>query len=211
MKSSTIRKCIKRFFKWVNHVSIYRPRSRGHLASSKRSLGCFFTKESGENTFSHEPQQFCMMVQSGGSISIIFVFLERFTWLCENFTWSCEIAFHFSLSMLQPKPILFHFAWPCEIFAWSCEIEKHAFSTPLCNFSNFFLLIPLQLPSNQLQISVQTDCIAYFIMHLDHHQLYLFSSILIHLFCHQFIKIIPWNDSKTSSNLLVTLARAIIY
>ena len=123
------------------------------------------------------PQQFRIMVRSGKSISFIFIFLEHFAWLCENFAWSCEIAFHFSLSMLQPTPILFHFSWLCENFAWSCEIEKHAFSTPLCNFSHFFLLIPLQLPPNQLQIPFPTDCIAFFIMHLDHHQLYLFSSI----------------------------------
>ncbi|RVW61033.1 hypothetical protein CK203_045826 [Vitis vinifera] len=32
-----------------------RPRSSGHLASSKRSSGGFFIKESGENAFSHEP------------------------------------------------------------------------------------------------------------------------------------------------------------
>ena len=51
------------------------------------------------------------------------------------------------------------------------------FSTPFCHFFHFFLLIPLQLPPNQLQIPIQTDCIASFIMHLDHHQLYLFSSI----------------------------------
>ncbi|KAL6345470.1 hypothetical protein AAG906_017190 [Vitis piasezkii] len=31
------------------------PRSSGHLASSKRSSGGFFIKESGENAFSHEP------------------------------------------------------------------------------------------------------------------------------------------------------------
>ena len=68
------------------------------------------------------------------------------------------------------KPILFH-------FAWSCEIEKHVFSTPLCNFSHFFIFnLPLP-PSIQLQIPIQIDCIASFIMHLDHHQLYLFSSI----------------------------------
>ena len=110
------------------------------------------------------------MVRSGGSLSIIFVFLERFAWLCENFAWSCEIAFHFPLSMLQPTPIVFH-------FAWSCEIEKHAFSTPLCNLSHFFIFNPPLPPSIQLQIPIQTDCISSFIMHLDHHLLYLFSSI----------------------------------
>ena len=78
---------------------------------------------------------------------------------------------------LQPKSPLVHFARLCKFFACSCKIEKHGFSTSFCHFSHFFLLIPLQLPPNQLQILVQTDCIASFIMHLDHHQLYLFSSI----------------------------------
>ena len=50
---------------------------------------------------------------------------------------------------------------------------------------------------NYLQILIQTDCIASFIMHLDHHRFICFFN-LIHLFCHQFIKNIPWNDSKTS-------------
>ena len=111
-----------------------------------------------------------MMVRSGKSISFIFIFLERFTWLC-------EIAFHFSLSMLQPTLIIFHFAWLCENFAWSCEIEKLAFSTPLCNFSHFFVFNPPPPPSIQFQSLVQTNYITSFIVYLDYHQLYLFSSI----------------------------------
>ena len=47
------------------------------------------------------------MVRSGKSISLYFVFLERFAWLCEIFAWSYKIAFYFSLSMLQPS--LFYF------------------------------------------------------------------------------------------------------
>ena len=100
-----------------------------------------------ENTFSHEPQQFRTMVRSGGSIGIIFVFLERFAWLFKNFAWS-----------------------------W-CEIEKHAFSTPLYNFSHFFIFNPPPPPSIQLQSLVQTNYITSFIVYLDHHQLYLFSLI----------------------------------
>ena len=162
MESSTIMKNQK-ILEWVNLVSIYRPRSSGHLASSKRFSGGFFITKSRENTFSHESQQFCMMVRSGRSIKIIFVFLERFAW-------SCKISFHFSLSMLQPKPILFH-------FAWSCEIEKHVFSTPLCNFSRFFIFNLFPPPSIQLQSLVQTNYITSFIVYLDHRQLYLLSSI----------------------------------
>ena len=83
------------------------------MASSQRSSRGFFIKESGENTFSHEPQQFRMMVRSGGSISIIFVFLERFAWLCENFAWSCEIQKHvfrllFAISLISSFLIHLH-------------------------------------------------------------------------------------------------------
>ena len=42
-----LEKC-KKVFKWVNQVFIYRPRSSGHLASSKRSSGGFFTKKLGK-------------------------------------------------------------------------------------------------------------------------------------------------------------------
>ena len=96
-----------------------------------------------------------MMVRSGKFISFIFIFLKRFAWLWENFSWSCEIAFHFSLSMLQPTPLLFHFAWLCENFAWSCEIENHAIPVPLCNFFHFFMFNPSPPPSIKLQSLVQ--------------------------------------------------------
>ena len=76
-----------------------------------------------------------------------------------------------------------------QIFFWSishdCANFPHVhakwkntvFQLFFCHFFHFFLLILLQLPPNQLQIPIQIDCIASFIMHLDHHQLYLFSSI----------------------------------
>ena len=104
-----------------------------------------------------------MMVWSGKSISFIFVLLERFAWLCENFAWSCKIAFHFSLSMLQPTSFLFHFALLCKNFAWSCEIEKHAISTLLCNFSHFFIFNPSPPPLIKLQSLVQVHFLFLFI------------------------------------------------
>ena len=105
------------------------------------------------------------MVRSGESISIIFVFLEHFAWLCENFAWSCEINFHFFLFVLQPKPILFHFSRLCEFSACSCEIEKHDFPTSFCHFSHFFLLNPPPSPSIQLQSLVQVHCL-FLIIHI---------------------------------------------
>ena len=59
--------------------------------------------------FHMSPQQFRMMVRSGKSISFIFVFLERFAWLCENFAWLCEITFHVSLVCCsQAYSVSFH-------------------------------------------------------------------------------------------------------
>ena len=58
-------------------------------------------------------------------------------------------------------------------FAWSCEMEIHNFSLIFFISSIFFFWIHL----NHLQIPFKTNCITYFIMYLDLHQLYLFSSI----------------------------------
>ena len=55
------------------------------------------------------------------------------------------------------------FVWPCENFASSCEIEKHAFSTPLCNFSYFFIFNPSSPPSIKLQSLVQVHFLFLFI------------------------------------------------
>ena len=107
LKSSTIRKIYQKF---LNESITFLFIGQGqkdtwhHLrslpdASSSRNLE--------KNAFSHEPQQFRMMMRSGKSISCIFVLLERFAWLCEIFAWSYKIAFYFSLSMLQPS--LFYF------------------------------------------------------------------------------------------------------
>ena len=186
LESSTIRN-VSKVLKWVNEVSIYRPRSSGHLASFKRSSGGFFIKKSRKYAISHELQQFRTIVQSGKSVSTIFVFLERFAW-------SFKINFHFSLGVLQPKSILFQFARLCEFFACSCEIEEHGFSIPFCNFSHFFILIPLQPPPNPNPNRLH--CFFYYAFGSSS-TLFVFFN-LIHLFCHQFIKNIPWNDSKTS-------------
>ena len=176
LESSTIRN-VSKVLKWVNQVSIYRPRSSGHLASSKRSSGGFFIKKSGKDAILHELQQFCTIMWSWKSINTIFVFLERFAWLC-------EINFHFSPGVLQPKSILFQFARLCEFFACSCEIEKHGFSTPFCNFSHFFILIPPPNPNpNRLH------CFFHYAFGSSS-TLFIFFN-LIHLFCHQFIKNIP--------------------
>ena len=68
------------------------------------------------------------------------------------------------------KPILFHFAWLCENFAWlcenfawSCKIEKHAFLTPLYNFSHFFIFNPPPPPSIKLQSLGQVHFLFLFI------------------------------------------------
>ena len=109
--------------------------------------------------------------------------LDHFTWLCEIFAWLCEI-----------------FAWLCEIFAWSCEISlaillclqhnstfwsiSHSHANGNIWFLSFLLsFIPFpssdstSTTSKSTQILVQTNCITSFLMHLDHHQHYLFSLI----------------------------------
>ena len=73
----------------------FRPRSSGHLASSKRFFGGLFTKKSRKNAILHELQQFRTIVRSGKFISTIFAYLEHFAWLCKSFAWSCEINFLF--------------------------------------------------------------------------------------------------------------------
>ena len=99
---------------------------------------------------------------------------------------------------LQHKCLLVHFAWLCEIFAWSCEMEIHNFSTPFCHFFNFFLLNPPQPYPNQT-LNLGPNQLHYLFHYAFESSTTLFVIFnLIHLFCHQFIKIIPWNDSKTS-------------
>ena len=85
----------------------FRPRSSGHLASSKRFFGGLFTKKSRKNAISHKLQQFRTIVRSGKFISTIFAFLEHFAWLCKIFAWSCEISFHFSLLSCSQNPFCF--------------------------------------------------------------------------------------------------------
>ena len=55
----------------------------------------------------------------------------------------------FPLSCSQ-NSFLVHFARRWEFFSCSCEIEKHSFSSLFYLSFHFFLLIPLQLPPNQL-------------------------------------------------------------
>ena len=129
---------------WVNQVSIYRPRSSGHLASSRRSSEGFFTKESGENTVSHKPQQVRTIVRNRECISTDFVFLEHFAWLCENFACSCEIEKHvffqllFSISPISSFLIhLHHLQFSSK--AWSKCISSSSSST-LCPSSIPFFI-----------------------------------------------------------------------
>ena len=156
-------------FKWVNHVSIYRPRSRGHLASSKKSSGGFFIKESREKAFSHELLAISHDSAKWKIYQPHFRLAGAFRMTVRKFRMVVRNHFSHCPYVLQPTPILFH-------FAWLCEIEKYVFSTPLCNFSHFFIFNPSPPPSIKLQSLVQVHFIASFIMHLDHHQLHLFSS-----------------------------------
>ena len=134
-------------------------------ASSPRNL-----EFSNNMAISHELQQFRMFVRSQKCINTNFHLFGAFCMTVRTFCMVMRNQFSLLPFSCSQNPPLVH-------FACSCEIEKYGFSTFFCHFSHFSFLIPLQLPPNQLQIPVQTDCIASFIMHLDHHQLYLFSSI----------------------------------
>ena len=123
-------------------VFIYRPRSSGHLASSKRYSGDFFIKESGENAFSHEP----LAISHDGAKWKVHQLHFRLPGAFRMTVWKFLMVMrnHFSRfpCVLQPnlfcfishdyakishghakslftfplcaatKPILFHFAWP---------------------------------------------------------------------------------------------------
>ena len=167
------------------------------MTSSKRSSGGFFTKESRENMVSHEPQQVRMIVRSGECISTNFVFLEHFAWLYENFAWSCEISFHFSplaTAKIPPGP----FRTPVQIFRMFMQNWKTW-------FFNFFLsFLPFLSLDSTSTTSKSTPNPGPNRLHCFFHYAFGSSSTLfvlfnlIHLFCHQFIKIISWNKSKTS-------------
>ena len=101
------------FWKWVNQVSIYRPRSSGHLTSSKRSFGGFFIKKSRKYAISHDCAKWKMYQQQ-------FRLLRAFHMTVRN----QFLVFHLSCSQ---NNFLVHFARLCEFFACSCEIEKHSF------------------------------------------------------------------------------------
>ena len=125
---------------------------------------------------------------------------KKFTRLCEVENASTRILSSWSISHDCAKishghtKSIFTFPLVREFFACLCEIEKHGFSTPFCNLSHFFILIPLQLPPNPNPNWLH--CFFHYAFGSSS-TLFVFFN-LIHLFCYQFIKNIPWNDSKTS-------------
>ena len=164
MEIFTIRNVKKNLFSWENQVSIYRqgqvetwPHLRGLLeASSPRNL-----EFSNNMAISHELQQFRMFVRSQKCINTNFHLFGAFCMTVRNFRMVMRNQLWDFPLICSKKFLLVHFTWSCEIFF------------------NFFPLNPPQPPPSQLQSPVQTNCITSFIMHLDHHQLYLFSSIWV--------------------------------
>ena len=136
-----------------------------------------------------EKIQFRTIAQNGKFINTIFTFLEHFVWLCKIFALSCEISFHFSLL--------------------SCS------QSLLCSISHDyadFLHVHAKWKNIVFQLLFVISSISFFWVHFNYLQInsksqskliaLLLSTLfvflnLIHLFCRQFIKIIPWNDSKT--------------
>ena len=106
LESSTIRKYPKVFF---NESITFLFIGQGQVDTWHHLRGlpeAYSSRNLEKIHFGTSPQQFRMMMQSGKSISCIFVLLERFAWLCENFAWSCETTFHFPC-VLQPSLFCF--------------------------------------------------------------------------------------------------------
>ena len=174
---------VSKVLKWVNQVSINRPRSSGHLVSSKRFSGGFFIKKSEKKKiqFHTSSNNFARLCEVEKVHQHHFYLLGAFCMIVRNFRVVMRNQFSLLPFELQPKSPLVHFAHLCKFFACSCEIEKHGFSTSFCHFSHFFFLIPLQLPPNQLQINSKSRSKPIVLLL----SLCIWIIIdLIHLFCH---------------------------
>ena len=97
-----------------------------------------------------------MMVQSGKSISFIFVLLERFAW-------SCEITFHNSLICCSQHPFCFISHDYAKISHGHAKSRNMLFPNLLCNFSHFFMFNPSPPPSIKLQSLVQVHFLFLFL------------------------------------------------
>ena len=117
--------------------------------------------------------------------------LDHFAWLCEIFTWSCEINLAILL-ILQSIFVLWSISHNHAKFSDDhMSLQYFDFELPLIIFFIFFFWLYL----NYLQIGSKSW--SNYIASSSSSTLFvIFNSI--HLFHHQFIKIILWNDSKTS-------------
>ena len=136
-------------------------------------------------------------MRSGKFISTIFAYLEHFAWLCKSFAWSCEISFHFSPLSCSQNPFCF-ISHDCANFLYVHAKWKNIV------FQLFFFLSFLHFLSfdSTSTTSKSTPIPNPNWLHCFFHYAFGSSSTLfvlfnlIHLFCHQFIKIIPWMTPK---------------
>ena len=143
------------------------------------------------STISHEENQFRMVMRNHWSNNNNNNFLDHFTWLCEIFACSCEI----NLAILLILQSIF--------LLWSISHNHAKFSDDHTNLQYFDFELPLiiffiflfWLYLNYLQIGSKSW--SNYIASSSSSTLFVLFN-LIHLFHHQFIKIILWNDSKTS-------------
>ena len=161
---------VSKVLKWVNQVFIYKPRSSGHLASSKRSSRGFFIKKSGKNTISHNCAKWKVHQHH-------FHLLRAFRMIVRNFRVVMRNQFSLLPFELQPKS------------------SPSSFRTFMRNwktwFFNFFLpFLPfLSLDSTSIT-SKSTPNPGPNQLHYFFHCAFGSSSILfvlfnlIHLFCH---------------------------
>ena len=172
------------------------------MASSKRSSGGFFTKKSGKNAISHDCAKWKIDQHHFHLPGAFRMTVRNFSMVMRNqFS-----LFPFSYSQNPFCSISHDYANFSHVHA---KWKNIVFSTPFCHFFHFFLLIPLQLPPNQLQTLIKTNCITSFIMYLDTIcSLQFYSSLLSQIYhnytlkwLQNFIKLI--SNSCKGNNILI--------
>ena len=139
------------------------PRSSGHLASSKGSSGTFSLQQS---KVWHQKKHFTCLCETNWAIgaTTFWTILHG----CAKFLHVHAKSTYTSSSTSSTNSTSNLICTVMRIY----NIWFLSSSLSILQFSSFDSKLAT---SNKLQIPVQTNCIASSIMHLDHHQHYLFS------------------------------------
>ena len=166
-------------FTWRIQVFIYRPRSSGQLASSKKFLEASSSsnmKFNNKKTFSHKLNQFRMVVQNQEFGNNNYNLLEHFAWLCEIFAWSCKISLAIFLCLQHNSTF------------WSIHMIMRNGNIWFLNFLLLFLpFLPFESTSTTFKSAPNLDPNTLL---LPHHPYYL-PSLIPFLFCHSMLQKSP--------------------